>query len=216
MDTITLNAEPRETGKRAARAARRAEHVPCVLYGHHVDPVAFQVEEKALKPLIFTDETHVVTVELGSDAWDCILKAIDFHPVTDRPMHADFQVLQAGEKVTLTVPIQFIGTPKGQNDGGRTNYVLNEITVSCLPKDIPSHLDIDVSQMEIGDALHVGDLETENLELHASPEQTLVTVVPPRVEIVEEEEDLLLEGEEGAEAPTDEADGDEAADADEE
>jgi large subunit ribosomal protein L25 len=105
MDVITLDARPRGAGKKAARAVRREGYVPCVLYGHHAEPVAFAVEEKSLKPLIYTHETHLVRVTVDGGAWECILKEIAFHPVTDRPLHADFQVLQAGEKVTLAVPI---------------------------------------------------------------------------------------------------------------
>ena len=196
MDVIMLAAQPREAGKRGARAARRNGDVPCVLYGHHVAPVAFQVSEKSLKPLIYTDETHIVQVELDSDSWECIIKDIAFHPVTDRPMHADFQVLQAGEKVTMAVPVRYLGTPIGQTHGGRTNYVINELEITCLPKDIPSHVDIDVSEVDIGDAVYVSDLDFEALEFHAPTNQILMTILRPRVL----EEPTLAEGlEEGAE-----------------
>jgi len=197
MDVITLAAQARESGKKGARSARRNGDVPCVLYGHHVDPVAFQVSEKSLKPLIYTAETHLVQVELDSDAWRCILKDIAYHPVTDRPLHADFQVLQEGEKVTMSVPVRYLGTPIGQTHGGRTDYIINELSVSCLPKDIPSQIDIDVTDVDIGDALHVADLDLPTLDIHAPDDQILMTILRPRV--LEEptvlEEDL--EGEEG-------------------
>lgn len=199
MDTIKLEALSRETGKGAARAARRQGNVPCVLYGHHVEPVVFQVPEPALHPLIYTHETHVVNVTLDGDAWDCIVKDIAFHPVTDRPLHADFQVLQAGELVTMTVPVSYMGTPAGHAEGGVTNTILNELEVRCLPKDIPGHIDVDISGLNIGDALHVSDLEVEGVEFIAAPGQTLVTVMAPRV-LVEEEEPSVLDLEGGEEA----------------
>lgn len=180
MEAITIKADTRAVGTKAARAVRRDGNVPCVLYGHHVEPVAFQVPELALKPLIYTAELHVVHLEVEGQAWDCVMKDIVFHPITDRPIHADFQALQRGELVTLTVPVQFHGTPQGQKEGGDTQYIVHELEVRCLPKDIPSHIDVEVGHLNIGDAIHVGDLSVENLEFVASNDRTVVTVVPPR------------------------------------
>lgn len=209
MDVITIEAAPRDAGKGASRAVRRQGNVPCVLYGHRVDPVVFQVSEKDLTPLIYTQETHVVQIDLADNSWQCVMKDITYHPVTERPMHADFQVLQKGEKVTLTAPVRYLGTPVGQTEGGQTNYVIYELEISCLPKDIPSHIDIDVSHLKIGDALHVSDLDYGDIEIHALPEQTLVAVLKPRALVEEEEaEEVELEfgeeGEEGEEEAEDE------------
>ena len=205
MDVITLAAQPREVGKKGSRAARREGHVPCVLYGHHVDATPFQIPERSLHPLIYTDVTHLVKVELDSDAWDCILKDIAYHPVTDRPMHADFQVLQAGERVTISVPVRYVGTSIGQSKGGRTTYVVNELEVTCLPKDIPSQIDVDVTEIDMGDAIYLKDLDYEELDFSAPADQILMTVLRPRVEEVEETDELDVEGElEDEDAETDE------------
>lgn len=212
MDVINLEATSRDVKKKGARATRREGNVPCVLYGRHVDPVVFQVSEKSLKPLIFTNETHLVNVAMDGDSWDCIVKDLVFHPVTDRPIHVDFQVLQAGEKITLTVPIRYIGTPIGQTEGGVTNFAVTELEISCLPKDIPSQIDVDISGLNINEALHVSDLDLENIEIHALDRQTLVAVVPPRAEEVVEDEDVegvLLEGEEGEAIEGEEGEADE-------
>ena len=226
MDVIEIEAKERQPGKKHARAARRAEEVPCVLYGRHVDAVPFQVPELSLRPLIYTSETHRVLIKVNGNEWECILKDVVMHPVTDRPRHADFQVLQQGEKITLTVPIQYHGIPVGQSEGGDTQVIMNEIEVSCLPKDIPSHIDLDISALAIGDALHVSDIESEGLEFGSAPTQTLVTVVPPRTEeelealeaeagIVREESEaeILEEGEvaDEAEAESDDEDAEEQA-----
>jgi large subunit ribosomal protein L25 len=187
MDVITLDAEARGVGKSAARAARRQGLVPCVLYGHHVEPVAFQVPENALHKLIYTTEAHLVRVNLDKDSWECILKDIDFHPMSERPVHADFQVLQKGEKVTMMVPIQFHGTPVGQTDGGDLQYVLHELEVNCLPEHIPSHIDVDIAALRIGDSIHISDLSTEGIEFLGQPQQAVVTVLAPRVHVEEGE-----------------------------
>jgi large subunit ribosomal protein L25 len=210
MDNITLKGEPRETGTSRARATRREGMVPCVLYGQHDEPVAFKVHELALHPLIYTDETHVVSVEVEGKAFECVMKEVEFHPVTDRPIHADFQVLTAGESVTLTVPVQYHGTPVGQTEGGDTQVIVHELTVRCLPKDIPSHIDVEIGALNIGDSIHVGDIDAGNVEVLTSTSQTMVTVVPPRIAAAEvEEEGALLDVEEG-EAEEAEADESEA------
>lgn len=194
MDAITLEAQDRGVGKKAARAVRRAGNVPCVLYGHHTEAHSFQLPEASLKQLIYTTETHVVNVKLNGEEYSCILKDADLHPVTDRPLHADFLVLEAGEMVTLVVPIRFEGTPIGQKEGGNTQVILHELEVRCLPKDIPSHIDIDIADLAIGDAIHIADIQVEGVELQGRPEQTLVTVVPPRMlEVEEEEEEVEVE-----------------------
>ncbi|MFB3132704.1 MAG: 50S ribosomal protein L25 [Rhodothermales bacterium] len=206
MDVITLEAQPREVGRKTARATRRAGNVPCILYGHRIEPVAFQVSEKSLNPLIYTQETHLITVNLDSNSWKCVVKDIAFHPITDRPMHADFQVLQEEEQVTLSVPVRYLGTAIGHTQGGRLSFMLHELEVSCLPKDIPSYIDVDITEVGIGDAIHVGELEIENVDIHAPADQVLMTVIKPRV--VVEEVALDEEGEEGVE-------GEEAADEEE-
>jgi large subunit ribosomal protein L25 len=203
MDAITLAAKPRTPGKGPARAARREEEVPCVLYGRDTEPVIFQVPERSLLPLIYTNEFHRVTVKVGRKSHDCVLKHVDFHPVSDRPMHADFQILTSGEVITLTVPIRYTGVSRGQRDGGRTQAFFHELEVTCLPKDIPDHIEVDISELEIGDTIHLSDVAVEGVIFGAGQDTLLYSVMAPRLEVEEEEEELVegegLEGEEGAE-----------------
>ncbi len=210
MDTLKLDATPRTPGKSGARAARRNLEVPCVLYGHSFEPVTFQVPELSLRPLIYTSQTHRVTLAVADEQYDCILKEIDFHPVTDRPFHADFQVLRKGETITLTIPVQYHGKPIGVREGGDMQVIMHELTVTCLPKDIPSHIDVDVTDLKIGDSIHLGAIEIEGVVFDAGEDTTLVAVHAPRKEEVAEEEEAVegLEGEEEGET-------DEAADEDE-
>ncbi len=200
MDIITLDAQARDTGKKATSALRRNDMVPCVLYGHGIEPVHFGVQTVALNPLIYTHEAHRVSVELKGKKWDCVLKNVDFDPLSDKPRHADFQVLIEGEKVRLTVPIEFTGVPAGQEEGGVTEMILTELDVLCLPKDMRSSVEVDISGLHIGDAIHVEDLAFEGLEFLVSGDQTVVAVQGQMAELeeeVEEAEEELLEGEEG-------------------
>ena len=197
MNTVSLTAKPRSPGKGAARAVRRAGDVPCIMYGRHVASLPFSTSEKSLHPLIQTAKAHVVRITMGDDAWECVVKDIDFHPVTDRPMHVDFQVLHPGEAITLSVPVHYIGTSVGQTRGGRVRHTITELTVACLPRHIPAQIDVDVTNVAIGDAIHVRDLSLENLDIHAPDSQILMSVERPRIEIVEDDD---VEGDEdGAE-----------------
>ena len=182
MDVITLVAQTRKTGKGPARAARRAGEVPCVLYGHNVESVAFQVPEPSLRRLIYTSEMHRVEVKIGKKSWDCVVKHIDFYPLGDQPIHVDFQVLNVDEPITLMIPIRYLGTPAGQRDGGRIQAFAHEISVSCLPKHLPDHVDVDVSGLKIGDSVHVSDLAHESITFGAPADTLLYSVSAARVE----------------------------------
>jgi len=197
MDTITLEAASRETGKKATKAVRNNNNVPCILYGPDTDPVPFQVAINDLNRLIYQRTTPILSIEVDGESWNCIMKTYDLHPVTDRPIHADFQVLTEGRPITLTVPIRYEGIPQGQKEGGDTQYNLREVNVRCLPSDIPDEIRVNVEDLEVGDSIHFYDLEVEGVEFQVRPEQTIVTVVAPRLEVLpeDEEEEEVLEGE---------------------
>jgi len=219
MEAKVIEAQSRDTGSKAARALRSNNQVPCILYGPDTDPVAFSVPVPAINKLIYSRSANVVEITVDGDAWTCILKDYDLHPITDRPQHADFQVLRTGRKITLTVPINYQGIPQGQKDGGDTQIVVRELTISVKPENIPSQIDIDISELEIGDAIHIYDLDVD-YDIKMAEGLTLVTVVAPRLEAVatDEEEEELEEGEElpeGEEAPEGE-EGEEAPEGDEE
>jgi len=199
MQVVTLEAKSRDAGKKASRAARVAEEVPCVLYGNKVDAVSFQIPELDMKRLIYTNEFHLVKVTLGDQEWDCILKHVDFHPTSDRPIHADFQVLVTGETLSLTVPIHHEGKSIGVREGGKLEAHVHEVAIRCLPKNIPDMITLDISDLDIGDSIQVRDVSIDGIEFDVPGDQTLVSVFLPR-EIEEEElEEELEEGEEGEE-----------------
>ena len=205
MEFVQLEANDRGTGKSAARKARRQGEVPCVIYGHGIEPQAFQTPLKGLDKLIRQHTTHLVRLALAGKEWDCILKDVDYHPVSDQPIHADFQVLQEGEDIKITVPFKFVGIPAGQRLGGNTQYVITEASISCLPKYIPASLEVDISKVKIGGSIRVSDLEFEGITFRIPAQQTLVTVTAPRVvEVLDDDE----EGEEGAEQGEGEDQGD--------
>lgn len=212
MDSISLTAaQPRGTGKKEVKAVRRDDRVPCVLYGPTTEPVHFSVPQLDLRPLIHTSETYRVMVSVDGEDYEAILKDVDFHPVTDEALHADFLALTAGQTLTLTVPIQLSGTAPGIKAGGQLAQPLYELTINSLPKDIPGHITIDVSSLEVGDSLHVYDLNLgDTIEVLTEQERTIVSIMAPRVEEVETDEDDLLGLDAAAtDAPAEDAEGDE-------
>ncbi|HYE94609.1 MAG TPA: 50S ribosomal protein L25 [Rubricoccaceae bacterium] len=197
MDTLNLTAAPRTPGKSAARALRREGRVPAVLYGHHQEPVHFSVGALDLRPLIHTSETHRVALKLDGETFDCILKDVTFHPVTEYPLHVDFQALRMDEKLTLTVPVTVTGQAPGIREGGELSQPLHELEIRCLPADIPGHVEVDVSALQIGDSIHVSDIELPNVEILTSAELPVVLVHTARVMALEEETATPTEGAEG-------------------
>jgi len=199
MQSIPLDARPRATGKVATKAVRREGLVPCVLYGVHTEPVHFSVETLALRPLIFTTETYRVAVSIDGQEYDSILKDVDFHPVTDQPTHADFLALTPGEALTMVIPVRLEGTPRGVKAGGILSQPLSELEIRALPKDIPGHVSIDVSGLEVGESLHVSELSLGgDIELLTELSRTIASVTAPKV-ITADDDDAGLD--EGLDAP---------------
>ncbi len=196
MNIVKIEAQPREAGKKTARAARKAGLVPCVVYGAGEQTVALQVEAAALRHLVFSDQRYRVDLNVGGKSYDCVLKDVDFNPTTDQPVHADFQMLRQGVVIRLSIPVQFEGKSKGQLEGGEIEFLVHELEIETLPQNMPDHLSVDISDLDIGDTLHVSDVSFEGVTVVTPGRQSLVTCF--RRKIVEE---VVEELEEGAEVP---------------
>lgn len=188
MAEITLAAKKREiSNKGAVKALRREERVPGVLYSRHHEPVAFSVEEKAIKPLVFTTESHLVNlaVEEG-ETLQAVIKDIQFDPVTDRIIHFDLHGVKPGETIEVEVPLQLKGQAAGVRAGGNLRHSLHKIVVSVLPKDIPSHIEVDISNLNTGQSIHVGDLSYDNMEIVTAANAMVCSVTKSRAELTGE------------------------------
>jgi large subunit ribosomal protein L25 len=195
MENIVLNANERKTiTKPALNAIRNNKRVPGTFYLKNTKPVAIDVLEKELNPLVFTAETHLISLMVqGYDEHDCIIKDVQFDPVTDRVVHFDLLGLVKGEMFQLEVPIKYHGSAIGIKEGGILQQVLHKLEIECLPKDIPQHLNIDVTDIKLGAAIHAGDLKFDNVTILTPADAVVVTVTHPKVEkepVVEE----LVEG----------------------
>ena len=160
-EQLTLSAETRErAGKGASRAMRREGRVPAVVYGNKEEPLAIHLEEKALVRAMSNGHfmNSVVMIEVGGGTTARTLpKDVQFHPVTDRPLHVDFLRISEHSKVHVAVPIRFVGeeNSRGLKRGGVLNAVRHELELVCDAAEIPDDIEIDLAGLDIGDSLHI-------------------------------------------------------------
>lgn len=204
MSEVLLEARLRAPGRSAARALRRQGVVPGIYYFHGEDPIAVAATELALRPLIYTAESHIVRLRLEDGAEKtCILKEVTFDPITDRATHFDLQGVSANETVRVEVPIALVGTSVGVKEGGVMDFPLHKLEIECLPKDLPEHIDVDISALAVGQSIHVSDLNFPNLTIISALDATIVAITPPRVAVeatplttVEAEPELITKAKE--------------------
>jgi large subunit ribosomal protein L25 len=204
MATATLNATARSaTGKGAARKMRGAQQVPGIIYGHGRSPQPLAIDLRDLQKLLdrYSADTTVVELSIDGATARTLIRDIQRHPYRPQILHVDFQELVAGELVTIDLPIHLTGIPNGVRvDGGTLDQVLREITIEVDPSNIPSHVELDVTALEINDSLHVSDLKLpDGVTVLTELDQTVCVVAPPRVE--EEPAPAPVEGEEAVAEP---------------
>lgn len=202
MEKVVLKAGVRKINTKSDKNKLRKDGIiPGVYYSKHDQPVSISIAENLINPLVFTAETHLISLQLDEgQEHDCIIKDVQFDPVTDKVVHFDLLGLTSGEIFQLEVPIQFIGSPAGIKEGGVLHQFLHKLEVECLPKDIPQHLEINIQDLAIGDSIHVKDLKFENIEVLNDEDTVIISVTHPKVEaepVVAEEG--VVEGEESAE-----------------
>ncbi len=184
-----LKATKREIStKGAINQLRKDGFVPGVYYSKGHDEIIFSVDEVALNKFVFTSETNVIELTIeGEEPLSCIIKDVQFDPVTDRVVHVDLQGLTLGQTLQMEIPINFIGTAVGIKEGGILQEQLHKLEVECLPRNIPQHLEIDITNLSLGDSIHVSDLEFEGIKILTNEDASVVSVVQPRSETEEEE-----------------------------
>ncbi len=193
MSEIAINATIRtELGKRS-KQVRRQGMVPGIYYGHGQKNIPVAMNELVLNPIYRSSATHIITMNLDDGSSHlCIMRDIQVDPISGNPIHFDLYGISPDSELTIEVPIVLRGTPKGVKDGGVLNHMMHRLTVSCLPKNIPDHVEINVEHLEINRSVHVSDLNVPNVEILASPEDAIAAVSPPTV--VKEPEPVAVEG----------------------
>ncbi|MCB0756711.1 MAG: 50S ribosomal protein L25, partial [Flavobacteriales bacterium] len=171
--------------------------VPCIIYGGK-EEVHVQVDERGFNKLIFTPNQYIVNLDVDGETFSVILKDVQYHPLTDRILHVDFQQL-TGRPVKMTLPIHTRGQARGVLNGGRLRVVRRDVKVQGLPEEMPSFIELDITNLRIGKAIKIGDLDVPGVTFLADPNQIVVAVRMKRGAVVDDEEEET-EGAEGAEA----------------
>ena len=162
MQTFKISGQLRELkGKRAANAARKAGLVPCELYGGGTN-IHFQVPSKELKDLIYTSEFQLVDLEVDGSTYQCIMKDIQFHPVSDRIEHIDFLRLEDGRKVKIDVPVRFTGVAPGVKAGGKLTQKIRAVQIKTIPSKLVDHLTLDISKLKLGQSVRIRDIKVDS------------------------------------------------------
>ena len=213
MASAQLSATPRDgTGKGAARSLRASGRIPGVIYGHGREPQALAIDNRELEKLLskISAESTVIELTLDGKSAQTLIREIQRHPFKRQILHVDFQELVAGEKITVRLPIVLSGVPDGvRQDGGVLDQTLRELEVEVDPASIPSHIEIDVTPLKIGDSIHVRDVKLpEGVEVVTELDSSVCVVSAPRAVVEEtvatEEPATTLEPEVIRKAKTDE------------
>ena len=199
MKTFALGANARETNKIANRALRNQGKVPCVLYGGEKQ-VYFSAKENDLNKLVNTPNVYLVKIDIDGESYQAILQDIQFHPLTDRIIHIDFLQVFDDKEVTVSIPVNFIGTPIGVRNGGNLLVRRRAIKTRAIPANLPDAIDINIEELKIGKFLYIGDVRDEKYTFLAEDKSVIVGVKTARG-AVEDEEEEDEETAEGAEAP---------------
>ena len=199
-DIFHLSAKKRtedQQGKGASRRLRKQNLVPAIIYGGASDPVAITLNaDQFRKDLSFESFfSHILTIDVEGDEEQVIIKALQRHPAKNFAMHADFQRVVKGQLMNFNVPVHFEGgeTSPGAKAGGVISTTVTDIEISCLPKDLPEYLSVDISDMQIGDTLRLSDIvlpegvKLPALELEEGTDRVVVNMQPPRIEVEEDE-----------------------------
>jgi len=195
MAEMILKATKREIStKGAINQLRRDGFVPGIFYSKGKEEIPFAVEEVALNKLVFTSGTNIIQLTFeGEEPIGCIIKDLQFDPVSDKVVHIDMLGVTLGQMLQVEIPLNFTGSAVGVKEGGILQEQLHKLDVECLPRNIPQHLEIDVTNLNFGDSLFVRDLEFENVRILNSEDAIVVSVVAPKAEEVEIDEDEVDE-----------------------
>ena len=210
MERIKLQATVRKsTGNGPARSLRRSGRIPAVLYGPKTDPILLSVNIKDLEQVFKQGNVSQIILNLviqnGKKVTkSAMVKELQTHPLAGNFIHIDFYEIDMKRQINVMVPVITMGDAVGVENGGMLNIVRRELELLCLPGDIPESVEVDITDLDIGDSIHIEDISLgENVEISADTNFTVVTVLSPKVEeeeVVEEEEAELEAGEEeGAE-----------------
>ena len=187
MKEIVVNGQKRtETGKKATKQMRKEGLVPCNIYGEKrcenglPEAMAFSVPMTELRKIVYTPHIYVINLNIDGESHPAIIKELQFHPVSDALLHVDFYEINESKPITIGIPVKLNGLAQGVRDGGRLSLIVRKVNVTAKFQDIPETLDIDVTNLNIGKSIKVGDLSFPGLEMATSKEVVVCTIKATR------------------------------------
>ncbi|MBR5349887.1 MAG: 50S ribosomal protein L25 [Prevotella sp.] len=187
MKEIAVKGQKRnETGKKATRELRKEGMIPCNLYGEKrgenglPEAMAFAVSATEIRKAIYSPTVYVVNLDIDGEMHKAVIKELQFHPVSDQLLHADFYEINEEKPITIGIPVKLNGLAQGVRDGGRLSLIVRKVNVTAKYTDIPEVLDIDVTNLTIGKSIKVGELKFDNLEMATSKEVVVCTIKATR------------------------------------
>ena len=195
MSNVQLNAEIRAGhGKGDVGRIRREGKVPCIMYGVDDTTVSLTVDHLELQKM-FSSSFSVIDLKYDGQTQGVVVRDIQYHPVKGDIIHVDFMRIKAGQELKISVPIKFVGESEGVKVGGVFQELKSELSITTLPRHMPEVIEVDISELNINDAIHVSDLVVENFTIDDDPDDSVCSVVPPK----KVEEPVAAEDEEGEE-----------------
>ncbi|MEN8250459.1 MAG: 50S ribosomal protein L25/general stress protein Ctc [Bacteroidota bacterium] len=190
-------------GKSDAKRLRAEGNVPCVLYGGD-EQIHFYAPMILFRDLVYTRDAHFVSLNIEGEEHKAIMQEVQFHPVSEIILHADFLMLLEGKQIKMDIPVKLVGESPSVMEGGILVHKRRTLSVLALPNNMPSHIDVDISNLIFGKSVKVGDVELEDIEILDTKIASIAVVEVPRALKTAEEEEAeaaealaLLEGEEG-------------------
>ncbi len=180
MKSIAISGSPRENvGKRDAKELRYQGLVPAVLYGGKTQS-HFAVSAADLKGLVYSPDVQFVDIDLAGTKTQAIVQAVQFHPLTDLPLHVDFLQLDEKKPVVMEIPVKLTGTSPGVKTGGKLVQKLRNLRVKALPKDMPQNVEVSISKLDVGKSVGVDELKFDNFKIMNNQDDTIVSVTMSR------------------------------------
>ena len=179
-----LDIETRKSvGKKSTKAIRRDGKIPSTLYFKGDEPESIAIDKIKLYQALKSDQ-RVYEVELDGESQYVMVKAVQYHPVTDEIIHLDFMRVRRSEKMTISVPLVLVGKPIGVVEGGILSQALNQIEISCFPTNVPDQIEVNIDKMELNSSISVADVSTddEEVEILSSSEINVATITAPSAE----------------------------------
>ena len=213
MKSVSINGIARvDLGKKFAKQLRKQENVPCVIYGGKEEPIHFYAHTNEFRSIVYTPNVYLIEIKIEDKVCKAIMGDIQFHPVTDKILHIDFLRVFEDQVVKINIPVNVFGNSIGVRNGGRLAINMRRVFVEALPGNLPETIDVDITNIKIGQSIRIKDLSLENIHFLNNSDDVVVAVKTARAAIVEDDSLEEVSEESGADSGEDKGGGEDKGD----